>query len=41
MNIVSTMIEAHIFRESEDGIKFLLLKRSRSALSGIVANGYW
>ena len=28
MNIVSTMIEAHIFRESENGIEFLLLKRS-------------
>jgi len=28
MNIVSTMIEAHIFRESEKGIEFLLLKRS-------------
>lgn len=29
MNIVSTMIEAHIFRESERGIEFLLLKRSK------------
>jgi dATP pyrophosphohydrolase len=28
MNIVSTMIEAHIFSESEKGIQFLLLKRS-------------
>lgn len=28
MKIVSTMIEAHIFRESEKGIEFLLLKRS-------------
>lgn len=28
MNIVSTLIEAHIFRESENGIEFLLLKRS-------------
>jgi len=28
MNIVSTMIEAHIFRESASGIDFLLLKRS-------------
>jgi dihydroneopterin triphosphate diphosphatase len=28
VNIVSTMIEAHIFRESESGIKFLLLKRA-------------
>lgn len=28
MNIVSTMIEAHIFRKSDNGIQFLLLKRS-------------
>ena len=28
MNIVSHMIEAHIFRETEKGIEFLLLKRS-------------
>jgi dATP pyrophosphohydrolase len=28
MRIVSTMIEAHIFRESENGIEFLLLKRA-------------
>jgi len=28
MNIVSTLIEAHIFRETEKGIQFLLLKRS-------------
>lgn len=28
MNIVSTMIEAHIFRETENGLVFLLLKRS-------------
>jgi dATP pyrophosphohydrolase len=28
MNIVANMIEAHIFRETEDGLKFLLLKRS-------------
>ena len=28
MNIISTMIEAHIFRESGKGIEFLLLKRS-------------
>ena len=28
MNIVSNMIEAHIFRETEKGIEFLLLKRS-------------
>jgi dATP pyrophosphohydrolase len=28
MKIVSTMIEAHIFRESGNGIEFLLLKRA-------------
>ena len=28
MNIIANMIEAHIFRESEKGIEFLLLKRS-------------
>lgn len=28
MNIVSSMIEAHIFREIQNGIEFLLLKRS-------------
>lgn len=28
MNIISNMIEAHIFREIENGIEFLLLKRS-------------
>lgn len=28
MNIISNMIEAHIFIEIEDGIEFLLLKRS-------------
>lgn len=28
MNIISNLIEAHIFRESESGIEFLLLKRS-------------
>jgi len=28
MNIVSSMIEAHIFREIENGIEFLLLKRA-------------
>ena len=29
MNIISNLIEAHIFRESEKGIEFLLLKRSK------------
>jgi len=28
MNIISNLIEAHIFRESKKGIEFLLLKRS-------------
>jgi dihydroneopterin triphosphate diphosphatase len=28
MEIISNLIEAHIFRESEKGIEFLLLKRS-------------
>jgi dATP pyrophosphohydrolase len=28
MKIISTMIEAHIFRETENGIEFLLLKRA-------------
>jgi len=28
MNIISNMIEAHIFRKTEKGIEFLLLKRS-------------
>jgi dATP pyrophosphohydrolase len=37
MNIVSTMIEAHIFRESENGIEFLLLKRA----SDQVYPGLW
>ncbi len=32
MNIVSTMIEAHIFRETGDGIEFLLLKRSNNQI---------
>ena len=28
MKIISTMIEAHIFRETDNGIEFLLLKRA-------------
>jgi dATP pyrophosphohydrolase len=28
MNIISNLIEAHIFRESKNGIEFLLLKRA-------------
>ena len=30
MKIVSTMIEAHIFRETKNGIEFLLLKRAKN-----------
>ena len=30
MNIISTMIEAHIFRETENSIEFLLLKRAKN-----------
>ena len=30
MKIVSTMIEAHIFRETENGIEFLLLQRAKN-----------
>src|SRR5512139_3069236 len=37
MNIVSTMIEAHIFRESKNRIEFLLLKRSE----GQPYSGLW
>ena len=32
MNIVSTMIEAHIFREINNGIEFLLMKRSEKQI---------
>jgi dATP pyrophosphohydrolase len=32
MNIVSTMIEAHIFRETGNGIEFLLLKRANNQI---------
>ncbi len=32
MNIVSNMIEAHIFREINDDIEFLLLKRSEKEI---------
>ncbi len=28
MNIISNLVEAHIFRETKDGIEFLLLKRT-------------
>ncbi len=42
MKIISNLIEAHIFRESEKGIEFLLLKRSDgSILSRFMANGNW
>jgi dATP pyrophosphohydrolase len=32
MNIVSNMIEAHIFRETENGLQFLLLKRAEKEI---------
>jgi len=32
MKIVSNLIEAHVFRESEDGIEFLLLKRDEDQI---------
>lgn len=32
MKIVSIMIESHVFRESSDGIEFLLLKRSEKEI---------
>lgn len=32
MNIISQLIEAHIFREANDGIEFLLLKRSEKEI---------
>ena len=32
MNIISNLIETHIFRESKNGIEFLLLKRSEDQL---------
>jgi dATP pyrophosphohydrolase len=32
MKIISNLIEAHIFRESENGIEFLLLKRAEDQI---------
>lgn len=32
MKLISNMIEAHIFRESKNGIEFLLLKRSENVV---------
>ncbi len=32
MQLISNMIEAHIFREGKSGIEFLLLKRSESEI---------
>lgn len=32
MKIISTMIEAHIFREAEKGIEFLLMKRAENQI---------
>lgn len=37
MDIISQMIEAHIFRETSDDLEFLLLKRS----DGVVYPGLW
>ena len=37
MEIISEMIEAHIFRETTDGIEFLLLKRS----DRVIYPGLW
>ena len=37
MKIISNMIEAHIFRETKDGIEFLLLKRSEKE----IYSGLW
>ncbi len=37
MKIISNMIEAHVFKESKDGIEFLLLKRSE----GEIYPGLW
>lgn len=32
MNLISNMIEAHVFRKSKSGIEFLLLKRSEEEI---------
>ena len=32
MNIISNLIEAHIFRETDNGIEFLLLKRAEDQI---------
>jgi len=32
MKIISNMVEAHVFRESNDGIEFLLLKRAEKEI---------
>jgi dATP pyrophosphohydrolase len=37
MEIISNMIEAHIFRETENGLEFLLLKRAK----GEIYPGLW
>lgn len=36
MKIISNLIEAHIFRESESGIEFLLLKRAKDQIYSAV-----
>jgi len=32
MNIISSLVEAHVFRETENGIEFLLLKRAEDQI---------
>jgi dATP pyrophosphohydrolase len=32
MNIISNLIEAHVFKETKEGIEFLLLKRSENQI---------
>ena len=32
MKIISDMIEAHIFRETQNGLEFLLLKRAENEI---------
>ena len=42
MNIISNLIETHIFRETDNGIEFLLLKRSEDQIYPCcVADGFW
>ena len=36
MNIISNLVEVHLFRETENGIKFLLLKRAEDQIYPVV-----